>query len=99
MTGGRILSQQLQSEIGSYAAPGMTQEQALSKINAQGSAYFNKQQNQLLTGMSNGQKELIYQKHGIKPAFLASAPKVNAKGHQLDEQKSIELGQPVYKAQ
>jgi len=99
MTGGRILSQQLKSEIGSYAAPGMTQEQALDKIKAQGAAYITKQQDQLLSGMSPGQKALIYQKHGIKPAFLVDAPQKNSAGHSLDIDKSIELGQPVYKAQ
>jgi hypothetical protein len=99
MTGGRILSQQLKSEVGSYAAPGMTQEQALDKINAQGTAYATKQQDQLLSGVPQGQKSLIYQKHGIKPAFLLNAPQKNAKGHPLDIDKSIELGQPAYKAQ
>ena len=99
MTGGRILSQQMKSELASYAGPGMTREQALSKIEAQGTAFYNKQQNQLLSGVKPGQKELIYQKHGIKPAYEPTVKYPDGKTGILNTIDSDKAGHAVYDVQ
>ena len=76
--------------------PGITKQMGEARLANLKDLLFNKVQNVLMGGMPKDQQEALYHTQGIKPGWLIAAPKVNAKGHKLDEAKSVELGQPVY---
>lgn len=97
MSGGRITNTQLSVAMDGLANGNMTKQQALKTIDNLADLYVNKETNVTLGGVGKTQQEIIYKKYGIKPAFLVTAPKKNATGHTLDEDKSLELGQAVYK--
>lgn len=107
LTGGRISNKQLELDLGALASGGITKQQAISSIDNLHDLYTNKQENMLLGGMPDAQKDLIYKTYGIKPAWqvgpkpqwLKLAPQKNSAGHQLDEENSRRLGQPVYSPQ
>lgn len=96
MTGGRVLATQLSLDLNSLASGSVTKDQAISKLNNLKDYYTNQQEQILLGGMPDFQKELIFKRMGIKPAWLVTAPQKNALGHKLDEQESMKRGQPVY---
>jgi hypothetical protein len=97
LTGGRVTNTQLGLALDAITSPGITKEQALDRLDNIKDLYTNKMENVIMGGMPPAQKELIYKVNGIKPAWLITAPKKNVKGHDLNEAKSMEVGQPVYK--
>lgn len=96
MTGGRVLSKQLELDLNSLASGGIRKEDALSRLKNLEDLYINKQENTIMGGMPDWQKELIYHKYGIRPSFLVGAPNENKAGHKLDLEESIKLGKPAY---
>ena len=96
LTGGRVTNQQMALALEALTSPGITKQMALERIQNLRDMYINKEQNILLGGMPEAQKDLIYKTYGIKPGWLMTAPKTNATGHPLNEQKSLEVGHPVW---
>ena len=71
MTGGRMLSKQLDLDMNSLVGPGMTKEQALRKLDSLKQQYINSEQNVILTGMPDFQKNAIIKQYGIKQPSLS----------------------------
>ena len=102
---GRPLAAALKPELDSLAAI-TTRKNMQDRINNLRGNYVNTQDNVFFGGMNDLQKNLIKQTYGLVPIakqsgetpdWLRLAPKKNKSGHALDETKSLELGQPVYK--
>jgi hypothetical protein len=96
LTGGRVTQQQMGIFVDALADPSTTREKGQEILNNMKDLAVNKENNTILGGMGITQKKMIYQKYGIKPAFLIGVPDKNAKGHSLDVQSSIDYNQPVY---
>ena len=98
LTGGRITNVQIGLALDAITAPGIKKEQALNQLKNLKDILFNKQENVIMGGMPEEQKQLIYQIHGIKPAWMVLNPPLpeNKAGHKLDIEESIKRGGPVY---
>lgn len=66
MTGGRVLSKQLDLDLNSLVGPGITQEQALRKLQSLKNQYINQEQNVIMGGLPDVQKKAIIQKYGLQ---------------------------------
>lgn len=98
LTGGRITNTQIKLAGDAVVQPGLTKDQAKARLANFQDLLNNKITNTLMGGVPKDQQEALYKTQGIRPAWLLTAPKKNTAGHVLDEDKSIELGQPVYKS-
>ncbi len=96
LTGGRVLSKQMELDLNSLASGGIPQVDANRLIDNLQNLYTTKQEGIIMGGMPDAQRELIYKTYGIKPAYLIGVPDKNKAGHKLDVQESIKNKQPVY---
>jgi hypothetical protein len=107
MTGGRVTVVQMETDLNSIGDGHIPQDQGMRLLGNLTNTYINQQNNVLFAGMPDTQKDAIRAKQGIvpfsqvfgeDPEWLRLAPKVNSKGHKLDEEMSIKMGKPVYAA-
>lgn len=74
LTGGRILAKQLDLDLNGLTSPGITKEMGQVLLNNLKDRYINKEQNVIMGGLPNIQKQMIIKQYGIKQ------PESNAPG-------------------
>lgn len=94
--GGRPLAAQLQLDIDSITSPGITKQQAMDRVQNLLNMYVNKEQDQILGGFPDAQKQMIYKATGVTPSFMIGKPDKLPNGATLDKDESIKEGKAVY---
>jgi hypothetical protein len=73
-TGGRVLSKQLDLDLDSMISPGTTKAQANAKLQGLRDRYVNQQNNVIMTGMPDFQKQAIVKAYGLKTPTPTGTP-------------------------
>ena len=75
LTGGRVLSKQLELDLNSLASGAITKDQAYERLNNLKDLYTNKQENMIMGGLPDWQKDLVRKTYGIKSISPAATPR------------------------
>ncbi len=99
MTGGRVSVLQMQTDLDSYASLGVTRKQMKDRIQNLKDYYKNNVDELVYKGTSPEQRDLLYKRKGVLPAYVLFAPQTHpdAPDAKLDIEQSLKEGEPVYK--
>jgi hypothetical protein len=81
LTGGRVLSKQLELDLNSLASGAITKDQAYERLNNLKDLYTNKQENMIMGGLPDWQKDLVRKTYGIKSVSPSSTTAQPALGY------------------
>lgn len=93
----RPLAAQMELTLQGLTSGGITKQQAYRQLqNLQG--LTDNEQGLIEGNMPNEQQDILYNRYGVKPLWLKSAPQVHPQdpSYMLDEDRSIKEGKPAY---